>query len=78
MRGKRTGEPGREALPINGVVAFKDSYSKAIVITDRDGLQKHKLSERKRKQEYDEMQSLKNEVAELKSMMMEILNQNKD
>jgi len=78
MRGKRTGEPGREALPVDGVVAFKDSYSKAIVITDRDGLQKYKLSKRKRKQEYDEMQSLKNEVAELKSMMMEILNQNKD
>jgi hypothetical protein len=73
MRGKRTGEPGREALPVDGVSAFKDSYSKAIVITDRDGLQKHKLSKRKRKQEYDEMQSLKNEVAELKSMMMEIL-----
>ncbi len=68
----------REALPVDGHSAFKDSYSKAIINTDSESLSKYKMARLRRKKEYEEMESLKNEVAELKSMMMKILNQNKD
>ena len=65
-----------EKLKVENSHLIRDPYSKALLSTDRSGLDKY-LQEKKKKEDeqakFAEIDSLKNEVNELKDMVKELL-----
>lgn len=52
---------------------YRDPNSTAIVNTDRDAYQNYLDARNRKLQERDEIETLKNDVAELKDLMMQLL-----
>ena len=70
-----------ERLKVENSHLVRDSYSKALLSTDKSGLDKY-LREKKKKEveqaKFAEIDSLKNEVNELKDMVKELLQRNSE
>jgi len=51
----------------------RDPNSKAVLNADRRGLESYKLARQKKQQEIDDINNMKNDIAELKEMIKTLL-----
>lgn len=59
---------------IEGHKATKDQYSSAMLSTDRNGLLSYKEMKKAKKAENDRISKLENDISEIKSLLLQLLN----
>tara|TARA_B110000495_G_scaffold53133_1_gene44600 strand:- start:2151 stop:2348 length:198 start_codon:yes stop_codon:yes gene_type:complete len=60
-------------MKINDKKLERDMVSKAVLNTNRNGLQNYKAERKRRQSEIDEIKFMKNEIAELKELIGQLL-----